>query len=132
MATQKFPNPGDGTTFLQDSRFPTGRIIVLIPEIERRKKDIDLIDPYHPLRPVALHCLKDIETERPSADDLCERLASLKRERRYTDSVEQSRNQITSVQRLELELQRKTEEYQNALDAKEVQYQEAVDAKDRY
>ena len=108
MATQKFPNPGDATTFLQDSRFPTGRVIILIPEIERRKKDIDLIDPDHPLRPVALHCLKDIETERPSADDLCEQLTSLKRERRYTYSMEQFRNQTASVQRLELELQRKT------------------------
>ena len=126
IATQKFPNPGDATTFLQDSRFPTGRIIVLIPEINCRKKDIDPIDFDHPLRPVALHCLKDIETKRPSADDLCERLASLKKERRYTHSVEQSRNQTASVQRLELELRQKTEEYPNALDVKEVQYQEAV------
>ena len=132
IATRKFPNPGDGTTFLQDSRYPTGRIIILIPEIERRKKDIDLIDPYHPLRPVALYCLKDNEKERPSANDLCERLASLKRERRYNHSVEQSRNHTASVQRLELELQQKTEEYQNALDAKIVQYQEAMDAKERY
>ena len=62
IATRKFPNPGD-TMFLQDSRYPTGQITVLIPEIERHKKDIDLIDPYHPLRPVVLHCLKDIETE---------------------------------------------------------------------
>ena len=132
ISTRKFPNPGDATTFLQDRRFPTGRIIVLIPEIERRKKDIDLIDPDHPLRPIALHCLKDIETERPSADNLCEQLAPLKRERRYTHSVEQSRNQTTSVQRLELELQQRKKVYQNVLDAKQVQYQEAVDARGRY
>ena len=129
IVTRKFPNPGDATTFIQDSKYPTGRVIVLIPEIERRKKDIDLIDPDHSLRPVALHCIKDIETERPSADDLCERLTSLKRKRRYTHSVEQFRNQAASVHRLELELQQK---YQNALDAKEVQYQEAVDEKERY
>ena len=132
ISTRKFPNPGDATTFLKDSRYPTGRIIVLIPEIERRKKHIELIDPDHPLRPVTLHCLKDIETERPSADDLCERLASLKEERRYTDSVQQSRNQTTSVQRLKLELRQKTEEYQNALDTKKMQYQEAVYAKGQY
>ena len=132
IATRKFPNPGDGMIFLQDSRFPTGRVIVLIPEIERRKKHIDLINPDHPLRPVALHCLKDVETERPSADNLCKQLASLKRERGYTQSVEQSRNQTASVQRLELEFRQKTEEYQNALDTKEVQYQEAVYAKGQY
>ena len=61
------------------------------PEAERRKKDIDLIVPSHPLRPIALHCLKDRDTERPSADELCGRLASLKREPRYTHSVEQTR-----------------------------------------
>ena len=145
IVTQNFPNPTDATYIVRDSRYPTGQVAVFIPEVDRRKKDIDLIDPDHPLRPVALYCLKDIETERPSSDDLCERLASLKRERKYTHSEEQSRNQTASVQRLELELQRKTEEYQNAVNVKEryqkieryleqsqVQYQEAVDAKEQY
>ena len=132
VVTRNFPNPTDATYIVKDSKFPTGQAAVFIPEVDRRKKDIDLIDPDHPLRPVALHCLKDIETERPSADDLCKQLTSLKRERRYTDSVEQSRNQTASVQRLELELRQKIEEYQNALDAKEVQYLEAVDKKEQY
>ena len=77
------------------------------PEAERRKKDIDLIEPSHPLRPIALHCLKDMDTERPSADELCGRLASLKREPRYTHSVEQTRGHI---QRLQEEIERKDEE----------------------
>ena len=113
IVTRNFPNPTDVTYIAKDSRYPTGQVAVFIPEVDRRKKDIDLIDPDHPLRPVALHCLKDSEAERPSADDLCERLASLKRERRYTHRVEQSRNQTASIQMPELELQRKTEEYQN-------------------
>ena len=109
IVTQNFPNPTDATFIVKDSRYPTGQAAIFIPEVDRRKKDIDLIDPDHPLRPVALHCLKDIETERPSANDLCEQLTSLKRERRYTDSVEQSRNQTASIQMLELELQKKTD-----------------------
>ena len=79
-------------------------MLVQFPEAERRKKDIDLIEPSHPLRPIAFHCLKDMDTERPSADELCVRLASLKREPRYTHSVEQTRGHI---QRLQEEIERK-------------------------
>ena len=134
IVTRNFPNPTDAMRIIEDSSFPTGQVATFIPEIERRKKDIDLIDFDHPLRPVALHCLKDRETERPSAGDLCERLASLKRERRYTHSVEQSRNLTVSVQRLELELRQKAE-YQNVANEKEqyqLQYQESMDTKEQY
>ena len=92
---------------MDDPRYPTGRVSIHYPETERRKKDIDLIEPSHPLRPIALHCLKDRDTERPSADELCGRLASLKREPRYTHSVEQTRGH---VQRLQDEVERERAE----------------------
>ena len=106
IITRNFPNPGDASKYvdIQDSRFPSGRVLVQFLETERRKKDIDLIEPSHPLRSIALHCLKDRDTERPSADELCGRLASLKREPRYTHSVEQTRGHI---QRLQEEIERK-------------------------
>ena len=109
IMTRNFPNPGEATRYveIQDPRFPTGRVLVQYPEIERRKKDIDLIEPSHPLLPIALHCLKDRDTERPSADELCGRLASLKREPRYTHSVEQTRGH---VQRLQEEITMKDDE----------------------
>ena len=99
IVTRNFPNPGDASRYVevQDPRFPSGRALVQFLETERRKKDIDLIEPSHPLRLIALHCLKDRETERPSADELCGRLASLKREPRYTHSVEQTRGHIQEV-----------------------------------
>ena len=84
---------------MEDRRFPTGRAFVFIPESERRKKDIDLVEPSHPLRPITLECLKDRDTERPSADELCGRLASLKGEPRYTHSVKQTREHIHSLER---------------------------------
>ena len=104
--TRQFPNPGDAQVTIQDARYPTGRVVVFVPESERRKKDIDLVDPNHPLLPLALHCLKDRDTERPSADELCGRLATLKGEQMYTRSVEQSREQSVSVQTLQEELAR--------------------------
>ena len=99
IITRNFPNPGDATTIMEDMRFPTGRAFVPIPESERRKKDIDLVEPSHPLLPITLDCLKDRDRERPSADELCGRLASLKGEPRYTHSVEQTREHIQSLER---------------------------------
>ena len=101
IITRNFPNPGDASKYvdIQDPRFPSGRVLVQFLE--------NLIEPSHPLRPIALHCLKDRDTERPSADELCGRLASLKREPRYTHSVGQTRGHI---QRLQEEIERKDEE----------------------
>ena len=115
IITRNFPNPGDASRYVADPRYPTGRVSIHFPEAERRKKDIDLIEPSHPLRPIALHCLKDMDTERPSADELCGRLASLKREPRYTHSVEQMRGHSVEqtrehIQRLQEEIERKDEE----------------------
>ena len=108
IITRNFPNPGDATKYVEveDPRFPSGRVLVQFLESERRKKDIDLIEPSHPLRPIALHCLKDRDTERPSADELCGRLASMKKEPRYTHSVEQTSEHI---QKLQEENERKDE-----------------------
>ena len=111
IITRNFPNPGEATRYVEDHRFPTGRVSIHCPEAERRKKDIDLIEPSHPLRPIALHCLNDRDTERPSADELCWRLTSLKREPRYTHSVKQTRGH---VQRLKDELERERAEHQRS------------------
>ena len=123
IITRNFPNPGDASRYVDDPRFPTGRVSIHHPEAERRKKDIDLIDPSHPLRPIALHCLKDRDTERPSADELCWRLASLKREPRYTHSVEQTRGHIKRLQEemnmKDDELERERAELRRANEAKQ-------------
>ena len=104
IVTRKFPNPTDATTTVEDPRSPTGEIHIPVPEKERRKKDIDLVDPNHPLLPLALHCLRERAMQRPSADELCRRLATLKGEQMYTHSVEQSREQSVSVQTLQQQI----------------------------
>ena len=123
VITRNFPNPGDACRYVDDPRFPTGRVSIHYPEAERRKKDIDLIEASHPLRPIALHCLKDRDTERPSANELCGRLASLKREPRYTHSVEQTRGHVQRLQEeinlKDGELERERAELQRANEAKQ-------------
>ena len=134
VETRNFPDPGDPTTVIKDARFPTGRALFFIPEADRRKKDIDLIAPDHPLLPIILQCIKDEEGERPSANELCERLASLKRESRYTHSVEQTRDQTSRAQTLQLLLEKKDEEHQQSareLERKDEDHQQELALKER-
>ena len=91
IMTRNFPDPGPPTMEMeiQDTRFPSGTVLVPVLEVERRKNHIDLINPAHPLLPVALDCLKNRERERPSAQDLCCRIAALKVEPQYSQSVQE-------------------------------------------
>ena len=88
VLTRQFPDPGPATQMVQDPRYPMGRLQLVIPDNERRKSHIDLIDPTHALLPTALSCLSDSEEDRPSAQDLCQQLATFKETSRYTQSVE--------------------------------------------
>ena len=87
IVTRQFPKPGDRLVALNDPRYPQGAVKLCVPEIERRQNHISIIDPNHPLKQVALDCLKDRDVERPSAQQLCERVASLKEGPQYSESV---------------------------------------------
>ena len=93
IMSRQFPDPGDRfhVVAIVDPRFPSGRVKVDIPEIERRQPHISLINPDHPLLPVALDCLKDNDRERPSCHELCGPISVLKASPMYTESVQQSR-----------------------------------------
>ena len=90
IMTRHFPDPSNRVTEVEDSRFPTGRIEVPVPEVDRRQSHISLIDPTHPLLPVALDCLKDRDRERSSCHELCGCMSTLKVSPKYTESVQQS------------------------------------------
>ena len=60
---------------------------IRVPEVERRQNHINKIDPSHPLLQIALDCLKDEDVERPSAQQLCDRVAALKEDQKYGESV---------------------------------------------
>ena len=98
LITRKWPNPGPRTYTVQvgnDPRFPSGRALVEVPELERRKAHLDLISPTHPLLEVALDCLKDKEGQRPTAEQLCSRLIALKESAAYRDSLQQIPEETT-------------------------------------
>ena len=87
ILTRCFPEPGDRHKIVHttDPRFPT--IEARTSEIERRQNHISQVDPNHSLLPIALHCLKDSDVERPSAQELCHRVAALKETPQFTESV---------------------------------------------
>ena len=88
-ATRLFPNPSDGSKYVDDPRYSGGRVIVQIAEIERRKNHIDLIEPGHPLLPLIRECLKDRDTERPSAHKLCDIIFPMKERERIEEESKQ-------------------------------------------
>ena len=92
IMTRQFPDPGNRFKFIEinDPRAPSGRAQAEVPETQRRESHIDLIDPAHPLLPVALNCLKDRDRERPSCHELCGHMSTLKASPTYTESVQQS------------------------------------------
>ena len=98
LITRKFPDPGPRTytVELNDPRFPSGRALVEVPELERRKAHINPIDPIHPLLRVALDCLKDKEEPRPTAEQLCSRLIALKGSTAYQDSLQQTPEELAA------------------------------------
>ena len=87
IVTRQFPKPGDRLITLNDPRYPQGAVKLCVPEIERRQNHISTIYPNHPLKQVALDCLKDRDVERPSAQQLCERVATLKEDPQYSESA---------------------------------------------
>ena len=90
IITRQFPDPGPRMKKIRDPRFPLGEIQVPVSDCERRKSHIDLINPTHPILPIATNCLNYREKDRPSAQELCHQLAALKQASLYSDSVQEA------------------------------------------
>ena len=88
VMTRQFPDPGPPNRTIS---YDGDRVIQeVIPEVERRESHICLISPSHPLLRHVTSCLSFKRKDRPAAHDLCGRLARLKREPRYTESLQQA------------------------------------------
>ena len=96
VCTQLWPDPGPRTQIVEDSHSPLGIIEMPFSEIERRKNHIDLIDPNHALLPIAKDCIHFQDKDRPSSEELCQKLASLKETREYRENSHQIHDGIQS------------------------------------
>ena len=147
IITRQFPDPGNRFKIVEinDPKIPSGTVQVSVPEIERRRSHINLIDPAHPLVPVALDCLKDRDRERPSCHKLCGRMSTLKSSSKYTKSVQQSQVNTQSPNRenreREIQQMQQIQDLQQQLDTqsdklrqqqKEIQQQQQQILKQRH
>ena len=86
--TRKFPDPGPAMNRVRDARYPTGWINAPVPEVQRRHNHLSLIPQTHPMLHIAVDCLKDTDSERPSAQQICRYLSALKEVPQYGQSLE--------------------------------------------
>ena len=115
ILTRQFPKPGKRLQKVEFNHpgLPKGTIMISVPEVDRRQNHICQIDQNHSLLLVALDCLKDKDSERPSAHELCERAAALKEMEMYIDCTRITQHQCMmsfkeeEIQRLRQELQEK-------------------------
>ena len=99
--TRLFPQPGDRRKEVEVEDL--GLLEKRISELERRQNLISKVDPNHPLKAIALSCMKDKDVQRPSAEELCRRIASVKRSDKYSESVREGEEQSHKIaQREEL------------------------------
>ena len=124
LVTRKFPNPGPRTYTIQvnDPRVPKGRVLVEVPELDRRREHLDLVPPTHPLLQVALDCIKDKEDDRPTSEQLCSRLVALKESDGYRESLRAGEERAVQTDR-EQEMQQQLRERESRVEelAREVQ-----------
>ena len=90
IMTRQFPNPGPRFQDISVPNYPEGTIRMAVPETQRRSSHLRLVTDTHPLKAIAISCLKDKERARPSAQQLSSTLSELKQVPEYTESLKQA------------------------------------------
>ena len=88
IMTRKYPVPGRAMNRVRDARYPSGWVNIPVPEIQRRHDHLRLVVETHPMLHLTKDCLKDTDTERPSGQEICRRLSTLKEAPQYAQSLE--------------------------------------------
>ena len=121
IITRKFPDPTRANRRIADQRYPTGEILVPVPEIERRHNHLSLISDTHSMVGVIRDCLKNKEKDRPTTQQLCQQLSTLKEASRYSESQQEGeeggrrgdegvRERVREVEGREREVEGRSEE----------------------
>lgn len=114
IVTCKFPTPKDPKKTIRDARL--GVIEMPVPELERRRDDINEMSIDHPLKHMTLNCLADEAGERVTASHICRQLVILKKQKRYLDSVAEERGACVAAKRLIRQVLERDEEIQRLRD----------------
>ena len=140
IMTRRFPDPGPRFQALSLPNYREGSIKMAVAETHRRASHLKLIEDTHPLKTVAVHCLKDKEGGRPTAQQLNTTLCELKQAPYYMESLQQVQDRVGGegeLERLQNEvrdLKQQLQTQQQEIAGKEqelVQMRAAVDEKER-
>ena len=101
IMTRQFPNPGPRFQVVSVPNFPEGTVRRAVPETERRSSHLQIITDTHPLKAIAITCLKSKEQERPSAQRLNKTLSGLKQAPAYTQSLQQAQTDMEGEEQKE-------------------------------
>jgi hypothetical protein len=117
--TRLLPEPGDRQKKL------VGIFERRISEVERRENHIKKINRNHPLLAIVLDCLKDRFAERPSAEELCKCIASLKQSDMYRECArkceEQKGENMRTIESLQQQHAQEIERLQQIIESQVVQ-----------
>ena len=122
IMTRQFPNPGPRFKFIHVPGYPDARVSA--PETERRSSQLRMIANTHPLKTIAITCLKSKEEERPSAQQMNSTLSGLKQASAYTQSLQQAQTGLEEVESLRSQIQ--DLQQQNHTHQEEMQQKEEV------
>ena len=133
ILTRQFPKPGDRLQEVELTHpgLPKRKLLMQIPEVERRQNHISQIPPNHSLLSITLDCLKDEENERPSAHQLCERVADLKGMPKYIDSTKTLQDKDEVIQSLTIHLEENERTKEEEIQHLRQQLQQERDQADR-
>ena len=105
IMTRQFPDAGPRFEAFNNAQYPNRNLRAIVPETQRRSAHLTLINDTHSMKPVALSCLKQSESERSSAMQLCNSLSKLKQAAEYVESETKKGKEIPSLQKKVQELQ---------------------------
>ena len=95
IITRKFPDPGPAIHRKSDQQSATGVMLMPVPETERRQNHLSLIPQTHPMLCLSLDCLKDRDKDRPTAQQVCQQLSTLKEAPQYVQSHQEREGEGT-------------------------------------
>ena len=122
IMTRQFPDAGPRFQIVNDPRYPDGVVRITVPEVQRRRAHLNMISGTHPLKAMALNCLKSKEMERPSAQQLSNSLSELKGAPQYAESKQQSQTgeengqEVGSLRRQVRDLQQRDHEQRQEIE----------------
>ena len=101
-------------------------VTMKISEIEHLQTYLSKVDPAHSLLSIALDCLKDRETERPTAHQLCVTFEMLKESQRYRENKSNTSESAEADIQLQIEKQRQEQSQEEIYQQREVKQKEML------